>query len=87
MPNPLLGSGNVGELVREGYDLGQFNSGRGFESFDKDFGDRLVSASRALLQGQIFAGGGAVGDKRARARVIVDGIMKQDSHLVKVVLP
>ena len=80
----LLNVGNslrnlFGELVREGYDLGVSGEGRGFESFDREFGDRLVSASRALLQGQIFAGGGGVGDKRARAQVIVDGIMKQDS--------
>ena len=92
----LLNVGNslrnlFGELAREGYDLGLAEGVRGFE---KDFGDRLVSASRALLQGQIFAGGGGTEDKRARAQVIVDGIMKQDSAvgggggaIVKVTLP
>ena len=93
----LLNVGNslrnlFGELARDGYDLGLAEGVRGFE---KDFGDRLVSASRALLQGQIFAGGGGTEDKRARAQAIVDGIMKQDSAgggggggpIVKVTLP
>lgn len=59
------------ELRSEGYDLGTAAEDVG----DGDFGEKLVAASRALLQGRIFAGGGSVQDKIQRAQKVVDVIM------------